>query len=150
MEPTLPNVFYWPLAWSCPQVFKSGLGIRLCEGRCDKEFVFMHKFLEFQSYSRHKNHFDIDSKQTHSEKIQVIPMERLLEGMKTFCFAFWWKIRSDIWLVEMVQDLIGEFQRISLESIHFICMNNNLVHMRKHYLPIQIACLWSERAWLGT
>ena len=44
----------------------------------------MHKFLEFQSYSRHKNHFDIDSKQTHSEKIQVIPMERLSEVMKLF------------------------------------------------------------------
>ena len=65
-------------------------------------------------------------------------------------FCFWWKIWSDIWLVEMVQDLIWEFQRTSLESIHFICMNNDLVHMRKHCLPIQIACLWSERAWFGT
>jgi hypothetical protein len=36
------------------------------------------------------------------------------------------------------------------QSIHFICMNNDLVRMRKHCLPIQIACLWSERAWLGT
>jgi hypothetical protein len=25
-----------------------------------------------------------------------------------------------------------------------------LFRMRKHCLPIQIACLWSERAWLGT
>jgi hypothetical protein len=44
--------------------------------------------LEFQSYSRHKNHFDIDSKQTYSEEIQVIPMERFSEVMKTFCFDF--------------------------------------------------------------
>jgi len=44
--------------------------------------------LEFQSYSRHKNHFDIDSKQTHYEEIQVIPMERFSDVMKTFCFAF--------------------------------------------------------------
>jgi hypothetical protein len=44
--------------------------------------------LEFQSYSRHKNHLNIDSKQTHSEEIQVIPMERFLEVMKTFCFDF--------------------------------------------------------------
>jgi len=44
--------------------------------------------LEFQSYSRHKNHLNIDSKQTHSEEIQVIPMERFSEVMKTFCFDF--------------------------------------------------------------
>jgi hypothetical protein len=31
---------------------------------------------------------DIDSKQTHSEEIQVIPMKRFSEVMKTFCFAF--------------------------------------------------------------
>jgi hypothetical protein len=40
--------------------------------------------LEFQSYSRRKNHFDIDSKQTHSEEIQVIPMESFSDMMKTF------------------------------------------------------------------
>jgi hypothetical protein len=49
---------------------------------------FHAKILEFQSYSRHRNHFDVNSKQTHSEEIQVIPMERFLEVMKTFCFAF--------------------------------------------------------------
>jgi hypothetical protein len=37
----------------------------------------------------------------------------------------------------------------SVQSIHFIWMNNDLVCMRKHCLPIYIACLWSERAWLG-
>jgi len=49
---------------------------------------FHAKNLEFQSYSRHRNHFNIDSKQTHSEKIQMIPMKRFSEVMKTFCFAF--------------------------------------------------------------
>ena len=49
---------------------------------------FHAEFLEFQSYSRHINHFDIDPKQTHSEEIQVIPMKRFLEVMKTFSFAF--------------------------------------------------------------
>ena len=49
---------------------------------------FHAEILEFQNYSRHRNHFDIDSKQTHSEEIQVIPMERFPEVMKTFCFAF--------------------------------------------------------------
>jgi hypothetical protein len=42
---------------------------------------FHAEFVEFQSYSRHRNHFDIDSKQTHSEEIQVIPMERFSEVM---------------------------------------------------------------------
>jgi len=49
---------------------------------------FHVEFLEFQSYSKHRNHFDIDSKQTHSEEIQVILVERFLEVMKTFCFDF--------------------------------------------------------------
>jgi hypothetical protein len=45
---------------------------------------FHAEILEFQSYSRHRNHFDIDSKKTCSEEIQVIPMERLSEVMKPF------------------------------------------------------------------
>jgi len=49
---------------------------------------FHAEFLEFQSYSRHRNHFDTHSKQTHSEEIQVIPMKRFSEVMKTLCFAF--------------------------------------------------------------
>jgi hypothetical protein len=49
---------------------------------------FHAEILEFQSYSRHRNHFDIDLKQTHSKEIQVIPMERFLDVMKTFYFAF--------------------------------------------------------------
>ena len=44
---------------------------------------FHAEFLEFQNYSRHRNHFDIDSKRTHSEEIQVIPIERFSEMMKT-------------------------------------------------------------------
>jgi hypothetical protein len=49
---------------------------------------FHVEFLEFQSYSRHRNHFDIDLKQTHSEEIQVIPMKMFLKVMKTLCFTF--------------------------------------------------------------
>jgi len=45
---------------------------------------FHVEILEFQSYSRHRNHFDIDSKQTHSEEIQVIPMKMFSDVMKTF------------------------------------------------------------------
>jgi hypothetical protein len=53
-----------------------------------KRSCFHAEILEFQSYSRHKNHFDIDSKQTYSEEIQVISMEGFSEVMKTFCFDF--------------------------------------------------------------
>jgi hypothetical protein len=77
-----------------PQVFNLGffLEMRLCERRfrlftrsCfHVEFFF---FLEFQSYSRHKNHFDISLKQTCSEEIQVIPMDKFSKLMKTFCFT---------------------------------------------------------------
>jgi len=41
----------------------------------------MQNFWNFKSYSRHRNHFDVCSKQTHSEGIQVIPMERFSEVM---------------------------------------------------------------------
>jgi len=52
---------------------------------------FHAEILEFQSYSRHKNHFDINSKQTYFEEIQVIPIEGFSEVMKTF-FDFGEKI----------------------------------------------------------
>jgi hypothetical protein len=45
---------------------------------------FHAEILEFQSYSRHRNHFGLDSKQTRSEEIQVIPIKRFSEMMKTF------------------------------------------------------------------
>ena len=49
---------------------------------------FHAEILKFHSYSRHRNHFDIDSKQTHFEEIQVILMERFSDVMKTFFFCF--------------------------------------------------------------
>jgi hypothetical protein len=52
---------------------------------------FHAEFLEFQSYSKHTNHFDIDLKQTNFEEIQVIPMERFSEVMNFFFFYFWRK-----------------------------------------------------------
>jgi hypothetical protein len=48
---------------------------------------FHGEFLEFQSYSKHKNHFDIGLKQTYSEEIQVIPMDMSSYVLKIFvCF----------------------------------------------------------------
>jgi hypothetical protein len=110
----------------------------------------------------------------------VIPMERFSEVMKTFCFDFWWKIWSDIWLVTKGWNFnlrVNE-NRISMKmwrtrsDIWLVTKRFKfqfeghwepffkafilfawimiLFRMRKHCLPIQIACLWSERAWLGT
>jgi len=149
MEPALPRVFDCPPAWSCPQVFNSGLGMRLCEGRFDKELFSCRNFGISKLFQTQKsfwhwfkaNSFWRNSSDSYGE---------VFRSDENFLFWFWWKIWSDIWLVKKVSDLIWEFQRTSVQSIHFICMNNDLVCMRKHYLPIQIACLWSERAWIGT
>jgi len=51
--------------------------------------MFSCKIFGTSKLFHHKNHFDIDSKQTRSEEIQVIPMERFSEVMKTFFFCFW-------------------------------------------------------------
>jgi hypothetical protein len=44
MEPALPGVFYYPPALSCPQVFNSSLGMRLCEGRFGQELFSCRNF----------------------------------------------------------------------------------------------------------
>jgi hypothetical protein len=46
--------------------------------------MFSCKIFGTSKLFHHKNHFDIDSKQTRFEEIQVIPMERFSEVMKTF------------------------------------------------------------------
>jgi hypothetical protein len=44
---------------------------------------FHETLLGFQSYSKHKDYFDVNFKQTCSKKIQVIPMGRF----ESLCFA---------------------------------------------------------------
>jgi len=107
--------------------------------------VFTKNFWNFKVIP--KNHFDVYSKQTCSEKFKRLSWICLHECWKIFVLLLvkW----SDVWLVKRVQTLIWGFQRNSVQSIHFACMNNALFHMGKQSLPIQIACLWSERAWLG-
>jgi hypothetical protein len=95
--PILPGIFLERESWSQPyQEFLIApqldhalkYSIRVWGWGYVKEGLtrscFHAEILEFQSYSRHKNHFDIDSKQIYSEEIQVIPMERFSEMMKTF------------------------------------------------------------------
>ena len=44
MEPALPGDFDCTPAWSCPQVFNSCLGMRLCEGRFGQELFSCRNF----------------------------------------------------------------------------------------------------------
>ena len=64
MESALPDVFDCPLAWSCPQVFNSGLGMRICEGRFDKE-LFSCRIFEisklFQTQKSFWHQFKVNS-----------------------------------------------------------------------------------------
>jgi len=107
---------------------------------------FHEEFLEFQSYF--KKSFWCLFKTNLFWKIQAILIDRFAWVLKKFVlFLVRW---GDVWLVKRVQASIWGFQRTSFQSIHFACMNNTLFHMGKQSLPIQIACLWSERAWLGT
>jgi hypothetical protein len=87
MEPALPGVFDCPPQLDHPPSIQFGFGDKanVKEGLTS---CFHAELFEFQSYSTHRNHFDIDSKKTCSKEIQVISMERFSEVMKTFCFAF--------------------------------------------------------------
>jgi len=153
MEPTQSYFFYLPPSLIMPPSVQFGFGDEAMWRKVWQGVVFMQKILEFQSYSKHRNHFNIDSEQTHSEEIQVIPMKRFSEVMKTFCFAFDENMKNTKWHLVGHKRFKFQFEGYwepFFQSIYFICMNNDLVRMRKHCLPIQIACPWSERAWLGT
>ena len=149
LESTLPCIFYCPPAWSSPQVFNSRLGMRLCEGRLDKKLFSCRNFGISKLFQTQKSFWD-RFKANSFWRNSSDSYGEVFKSDGNFLFCFWWKIWSDTWLVKKVSDLIWGFQRTSVQNIHFICMNNDLVCMRKHCLPIQIACLWSERAWLGT
>jgi hypothetical protein len=99
IEPALPGVFLFPLSLIMPpkcSIRIWGWGyVKVSLGFLYKE-MFSCKIFGTSKLFHHKNHFDIDSKETRSEEIQVILMERFSEVMKTFLFCFWWKIWSDI------------------------------------------------------
>jgi len=100
MELALPCIFLLPPSLIMPPSIQIEFRDEAVWRKVWQGGVFMQKFLEFQSYSKHINHFDIDSKWTHSEEIQVIRIERFSEVMKTFLFCFWWTMWSDVWLVK--------------------------------------------------
>ena len=107
MEPTLLYIFRLPPSLIMPLSVQFGFSLvmRLHERRFGlfTRNCFHVEFLEFQSYSGHRNHFDISLKQTHSEEIQMIPMDRFSEVMKTFFVLLLVKVWSDILLVKEVQ-----------------------------------------------
>jgi len=102
MEPALLCIFfYYPQAWSCPQVFKSGLGMRLCEGRFGQELFSCRNFgisKLFQTYKSFWHWFKANSFWRNSSD----SYGEVSRSDENFLFCFWWKIWSDIWLVKKV------------------------------------------------
>jgi hypothetical protein len=62
-----------------------------------------------------------------------------------------WRTRSDIWLVtKRFKFQFQGYWEPCFKAFILFAWIMILFRMRKHCLPIQIACLWLERAWLGT
>jgi len=101
MKPALPGVFYCPPAWSCPQVFNSGLGIRLYEGRFGfwQGVVFMQNFWNFKA---------IPDTEIILTSIQS---KLILKQFKWFLwrgFQKWWKLFVLILVKNMKWHLVGK------------------------------------------
>jgi len=163
--PILPNSFLERESWSqlyqmfliAPSlIMPPSIQIRFgVEAMWKKVWLFTRscfhaEFLEFQSYSTNRNYFDIDSKQTHSEEIQMIPMERFSEVMALLVLIL---VKNMKWHLDGHKSLEYQFEgywELCFKAFILFAWIMILFRMRKHCLPIQIACLWSERAWLGT
>jgi hypothetical protein len=101
MEPTLPCIFYCPLAWSCPQVFNSGLGMRLYEGRFGfwQGVIFMQNFWNFKVIPDTEIILtSIQSKLIWRNSSDSY--EEVFRSDENSLFCFWWKMWSDVWLVK--------------------------------------------------
>ena len=130
MEPALPGVFYCPPSLIMPPSVQFRFGDEAMWRKVWQGVVFMQNFWNSKTIP------DTEIILTSIQSNLILKKFKwfLWRGYKNdenFLFCFWWKTWSHIWLVKMVQDLIWEFQKTSLESIHFICMNNDLVRMRK-------------------
>jgi len=101
MEIALPGVFLLPPSLIIPQVFNSGLGMRLCERRFDKELFSCRNFGILKLFQTQKlfwyrfksNSFWENSSDSYGE---------IFRSDENFLFWFWWKIWSDAWLVKKV------------------------------------------------
>ena len=130
LEPAMPDVFDCPLAWSCPQVFNSGLGMRLYEGMFDKELfscrIFgISKLFQTQKSFWHRfktNSFWRNSSDSYGE---VFRSDEFL-----FFFLLLTKMgrkRSDIRLVTKGLNFNLKIIENRFQSIYFICMNNDFI-----------------------
>jgi hypothetical protein len=101
MEPALPDVFDCPLAWSCTQVFNSGLGMRLYEGRFGylQGVVFMQNFWNFKAFPQTEIILTSIQSRLILKKFKWFLWRGFQMWSKRFVLIFWWKIWSDIWLV---------------------------------------------------
>ena len=169
MEPTLCALLNCPFVWSCSQVFRSGLRIRLCEGRFDKELFscrilgisklfqtqksFWHQFRTNSFWKKKKN--SSDSYWEVSEVMKTLffcfekNMKWYLVGHTRLKFQFegyWeplvkmWRTPSDIWLVTKGLNFNLRVIENRFQSIHFICMNNDFI-LHEKALPADPDCL---------
>ena len=140
MESALPDVFDCPLAWSCPPVFNSGLGLRLCEGRFDKELFSCRIFGISKLFQTHKSFWHWFKANSFWRNSSDSYVEVFRSDENFFCFDFWWKIWSDIWLVTKGWNFNLRVIENRFQIIHFICMNNDFISHEKA-LPTDPDCL---------
>ena len=101
LEPALLGVFGCPPTWSCPQVFKSCLGMRICEGRFGylQGVVFMQNFWNFKAIPLTEIILTSIQSRLILKKFKWFLWRGFQMWSKRFVLIFWWKIWSDIWLV---------------------------------------------------
>jgi len=133
---------------------------------------FHAEFLEFQSYSSNRNHFDIDSKQNSFWQNSSDSYGEVFRNDGKFLFLFWWKSEehkvTSSWSQKVEISILGLLRTVfrqkceehemtsgwsqkglnfnlrvienRLQSIHFICMNNDFVS-HERALPTDPDCL---------
>jgi hypothetical protein len=80
--------FYCLPAWSYPQVFNSGLGMRLCEVRFDKELFSCRNFWNFKAIPDTKNILTSIQSKLILKKFKWFLLRGFQKWWKLFCFAF--------------------------------------------------------------
>jgi len=154
MEPTLCVLVNCSPAWSCPQVFRSGLRMRLGEGRFGlwQGVVFLQSFWNFKAIPDTEIILTSIQSKLILKKFKWF-LWRVFQMWWKLLFRFWWKCEehevTSGWSQKVEISIWGLLRTVFKAFILFAWLMI-LFRMREHCLPIQIVCLWSERAWLGT
>jgi hypothetical protein len=110
-----------------------------------------HKRLKFQFEGYWELSFDENVKNTKWHLVGHKRLKYQFEGYWEPCFDE--NVKNTKWHLVGHKRLKYQFEGYwepSFKAFILFAWIMILFRMRKHCLPIQIACLWSERAWLGT